>query len=433
MIEKSLNVPAGKNRSARFCVADLTDGDVFPAFNTVNLREEANGFVAAEGSEFVFEAPEGTEEIYTTVENCFAYADKRIYIYDKTGTRSGYALINYRPNEVGYYYIPLGYGRFCAVNDNSFQAFTQNSATGFANSHGGTSFVVINDRVFLVNGLSIHYTGFFDDMETWAQKTAPTSAGTIPISNCAGNGLKLVGRNGFAYLFLEYDIWRLEALAEPANFKIKEYRFSLDRVHEKSVADCGEHIYFCTERGMYSFDGSTCRIVEDRVLTQVDFSQPVRACCAGGRYYATAIFTDGTRGMFVYDDHTKRMYRLDIGSENIASTNRLHYMQDGGVYRFTGRHGFPTGGSGKGILETGKFRPNKDGRFVLQAVSVEGEGEFCVEAASETSSSVEGGANCRLVFPVSPRGETLSLRITTPSENARIFAITLEYREVKDA
>lgn len=430
MIKKSLAVPKGQNRSARFRAADLTDGKTFPALTTLNLREERGGLVAAEGSEFVADAPEGTEDIFVSPGKCYAFADNYMYIIENGETR-GSAKVFTLPNEVGHYHTRIGNEVMYLLNDEHFMTFRPNSSSEPANSIGGTSCTIVNDRFFCINGLRLQYSGWLDSMDSWGVYN-PMGAGIITLSDFAGKGLKLIGRNGYAYLFLEHDIWKLELLCEPSNFKIKEYYFSLDTVHGRSVVDFGDHIYFCTESGMFSFDGNKCTPVVNSVTDQVDFREPVRACGAEGKYYATVIFRDGTRGMLVLDDRTAQAYRLDLGSPFINASYQLHYLSDGKIYRFTGERGYPAGSSGKGVLDTGVFRPNPSGRFVLQAVKVEGEGSFRVEAAAEGHTAIEGPANSRLVFAVPPRGETLSLRVTTSSKNARIAAITLEFREVNN-
>ena len=432
MIGNTLAVPAGKNRSARFGVADLTDAKKFPAFSAINLREDGNGFVAAEGTEFVADAPEGTEEIYAALDKCFAYVNGEMYTI-ADGKIAGKSTVRSLPNELGHYFGHATGSKIGIVTDTRFLNFTHNGSTLYGGSIGGSSFTVINDRIFSINGLQLQYSDWFDNMEDFGLYKS-TASGIIDLPDFAGKGLKLVGRNGFAYLILEHDIWKLELLSDPLNFKIKEYQFSLDTVHEKSVADCGSHIYFCTTRGLVSFDGSKCKPVECDLIKSVDFLQPVYACRAEGRYYASVAFKGKGRGMLVYDDLTKRAYRLDISTTHFNAWHKLHYLTaQGKIYRFTGKNGFPAGSSvGCGILETGKFRPFEKGRFVLHAITVEGVGHYVINATAEVGGGVEGMAGNRLIFKVPPRGETLSLRIDATSPGTRLEAITLEFREVEN-
>ncbi len=424
----TLPPPEGGVRRARFPLSAFKDREKFPELSFCNLREEAGALVLSEGSEEVNILPENTERIYSVNGAVFAFTGD--YLYKIDGTLKSRDKCTDPPVCMVYYMTKSGLERVYGVNSSAFQIYTGTSIQTFYAPGGGTCLAMLNDRSFLMSGARIRYSAR-PDTEDWLKEPYdPLGPGTIELPRDRGNALKLVPRLNLLYIFLDRGIWRLEAQADPCNFKIREYPYCEGRILGRSIADCGSRVLFFTERGFAAFDGNKSVPVDDPLAAEVDLSEEPEAVHWSGRYYARVKFRDGRRGMFVYNVAHGTSYRMDLLTHTIAASDAVYYPLGTKLYRLVASSGYAQGGSGACEFRTGRFRPFANGDHILRSVIVEGEGTFTLTASSEKNTAEgKGSANRRIVFSGAPRGETLSLTVRSSSPDARIVAIDFEWRE----
>ncbi len=120
-----------------------------------------------------------------------------------------------------------------------------------------------------IKSLCIHYERAFatvhgEGISLWFSKSLdPTdwsisaqSGGYIEFADKGGKLTKAVSFMGYLYVFREYAIERVSALAEQTEFNVKKVYTSTDKIFHNTIAVCGECIIFLSESGLYYFDGA---------------------------------------------------------------------------------------------------------------------------------------------------------------------------------
>ena len=118
------------------------------------------------------------------------------------------------------------------------------------------------------SSLAIHYERVFGvvngkENQVWFSSVLdPTNwvvsgedAGFIAFQDECGDVEKIVSFLGYLYIFREHGIFRLTAYGDQSEFSLKKVFTDVARIYKHTIVLAGNKIMFCTDEGIYTFDG----------------------------------------------------------------------------------------------------------------------------------------------------------------------------------
>lgn len=316
-----------------------------------------------------------------------------------------------------------------------------------------TSFALCKDGVYALSGgektrlsepadcAAIHRERLFlarGNTVCWSAPLSPSNfseqdAGYADLPSGRGKIVSLVPFCGKLYLFRENGIDELAAPGEAIGFRLNRLPCACGELIRGTVRDCGGSILFLTKNGLYSFNGSVCTRLGGCGSGEIEPSEEYETAAAGGKYYA-AVRVHGENCVWCVDPAQESGHFIRVQATSVAGGETLSLIADGKLCGLTPK-GMPPAGRREWTLST---EPSllglSAGRKYLDAVAVEGEGDFRIEARAESgpARAASGRAGERLRFPLPVRGTSFSFRIRSISENARIERLVFMVREEKN-
>lgn len=170
-------------------------------------------------------------------------------------------------------------------------------------------------------GISLWFSKSLDPTD-WT--VGSESGGYMDFADNGGKLTKLISFMGYLYVFREYSIERVSALAEQTEFAVRKVYSSTDRIFEKTVAVCGDCMIFLSETGLYRFDGAN--VTKLSVISQEELG--IFGNSAVGAYFRGVYFlgcylerfeeekTNTKRADFI-ENNCLLLYDLDSGKTQI--------------------------------------------------------------------------------------------------------------------
>lgn len=169
-----------------------------------------------------------------------------------------------------------------------------------------------------------------------------SGAGYVYLSERLGKILSLHDFSDRLVIMRERGISLLSAYGAPENFKLED-ACECPSAIAGTAAEVGGKLFFCTEDGMYSFDGSKISLCDHALAG--DMTSPVSAFGADGRYYFAAAYSAALsrKVLYRYDVFSKDMCLVDVsissgayggGTALMSSGNRLYTLQKAEKYQY---------------------------------------------------------------------------------------------------
>ncbi|MDE6273430.1 MAG: hypothetical protein K2L87_00075 [Clostridiales bacterium] len=423
-VEKQLSPPAFDSRRVHLSGRTLAGRDSL-LVNCRYLKAEGDALVLAEGTEFKFDLPVGTRRLFHTGQDGYFYAYAGSTLYRVGNGSSEVIFSNSTLSDVVRHMNSGGGIQTYAVCGNYVYQLG-NDATAISAPAGGDCGAVYRDRLFTAKNYRVSYSRALDVRNSVG---GVQGHGYIDLPHEGGRIRRMVAFDDKLFLFREYGISYLRVHGDNLTFKAGTISYSYGRLIERSLAVCGDCIAFLTESGFFRFDGTVCERIP--LGADINLSLPMEGAGFEGTYYAAVILNSDMRALFVYDFKEKSTHLLPREATAVMASCGVYFVDAYKLYALT-RRGVPQGECA--VLETElSLLELADGNKYLDAVVVEGEGHFTVEARSESGRAEEaqGAAGHRLAFRYPVRGNAFAFRIRSYSPNVRICGLTLYVRQEK--
>lgn len=107
---------------------------------------------------------------------------------------------------------------------------------------------------------------FSDDLDPTNWSVSLTEAGFIEMLDERGALKKVLSFNDYIYVFRDYGITRISAIADQTTFSVAHLFVSSGKIYPNTVITCGDVILFLASDGLYRFDGVSC----SKILTNIE-------------------------------------------------------------------------------------------------------------------------------------------------------------------
>ncbi len=214
-------------------------------------------------------------------------------------------------------------------------------------------------------------------------------SGYICLPPEGGNILRLLSYDDRLIAVRERGITVVRAYGDPQNYKVdlSANYLTADYIIEATCAVCGGEIAFCTQRGLYSFDGSDIARLAD--FGDCGISSPQFAAAVGERYFLSCTHEHIGSCVYCYDGELKK------GSVMRAQPSALFAGEDG-VYAVCGTQmqKIVAGGAGEWYSRPVNFGGS---HAYLKCVRTESDGEASVTISSGGASHTFSGVGAHRV------------------------------------
>ncbi len=312
-----------------------------------------------------------------------------------------------------------------AVSNEGVLQTTVNSLRVIKNECSPACIAYHYERIFYAEGDKISYS---TPVNTENLEESVQNAGEILLPEGNGSALALLSYKEKLYLFRERGIMQLRALGDTLNFKVTTVPFACGKIVQNSVACSGRYVYFCTESGVYRFNGAYCTRVKNVPVFNV--AEGVSAACFDGKYYLAFSYGEGKRAILCVDEEESPRL-IAANATALAGGDALYYAEGGKIYRLTEK-GVCVGDSRGFCYESECTGLGLSaGRKRLEFLTVEGEGELHAHVKNERGEGVcmrgRAGEHFRLPKPLC--GNAYSVKITSQDESLRLTGITFGIEE----
>lgn len=288
----------------------------------------------------------------------------------------------------------------------------------------GSAGAIFRERLFLAQGSRLSYSAPLDP-EKFALTEEDT--GKIELSDAGGDILALIPHGDRLLVFRTHEILKLRADANDLNFSFSKVKFDGGEILAGSIQSCGRLVVFRTQRGLYTFDGDTCKRTDtdDEAITLVT---PAVSGAHAGLYYARAKLNSAGY-MFVFDPETEESYLVGADPVMIAGNAKGLWFGDGSMLLRAGEEGDSV--FNYSLLACEFDLTEKSSEYVLESVTVTGKGSFTlsVQAGSEQTKDYKikayEEAKLRRTLPLGK----LRLNFHTFDEDVVISGVILRLRE----
>ena len=255
--------------------------------------------------------------------------------------------------------------------------------------------------------------------------------GVIDLPDGRGDILSFTELDNVFYIFRQFGIQKLTAKGREEDFVLSDADAPAARICHGSICTENGKAYFLTDRGMYSFDGSSVKpFFRDHDLQPAP-GENVRAAACGGRVYLSADFEAGRAlGIFCEDEKDGFLVAEEgraLCAVRAPSGLYIVFYKEGRLYTF------PSGapGGAPALWESAPALPFGGAEGVLEELVLAGEGNFALEAVSERGCRridclLSGGAKR---FRIDLRGARFVFRVHSRGEAGKVFALTAGYSD----
>jgi hypothetical protein len=200
-----------------------------------------------------------------------------------------------------------------------------------------------------------------------------TGSGYIYLPTDGGKILRLINYDEKLLAVREHGITIISAYGEPQNYAVKETASYLtyDGVIEDSIAVCGGKLFFCTNSGIFAFDGNDIERQENEF--EYDISAYVSAVAVGDRYCVmcnSGAF--GDNALFIYETEEKSGYYVGVNCLKLVGCDCLYAFCADGFYSFR-EH------CGEGSWRSVAVNFGTNGGKLLREVYLECEGDITLK------------------------------------------------------
>lgn len=420
MIEKSFPVPACTRYTLDFPLSLLRACGKIRRVRLSHMKEEGGALVCAEGTALKYNFRGQLDGLYCIPAELLFFSMPAAQ-FTRIG-KNYFTYVREQIHSVVECYDKNGNQFICFLTETHLYRVYSTSYMTVAN-FGGTCAALHYERLYFASGERLYYT----EPMVYTTLTTDTTygGGYIDFPDAGGKILEIVSFKDKLYLFRERGITAVTAFGDPLNFKTAALPYSCGDIITGSVACCGEKIYFFTQNGFYSFDGSLCKKVENADEDDVDLTAAIHSVCYGGRYYAGIKKSGGTRVFYSYDPKTERGRYINLDCNLVAANDKLYFTSGNTIYEF----------SGKALPENGEcalevvFTPGdqKAGEKFAESVYVAGAGGITLSLVSDRGekTAVKGRCGKLIRLPRALRGETFGLKITPDDADFEIRSVSV--------
>lgn len=418
-IPKRTVYPLYRSRELRFGLSELYDHFMFR-----HLRESGGELVCAEGTEEVASVSCVPAALYTVGNEVYVWSAQTLKLYRCTEPVSETNMTR-KPNRLFSLYDRANKRYLCAVNGNAVTVVTDEESRTVASGKGGVCGAVFKERLFTAKGNKIFYS---EPMQPDCWDEASGKGGYVELPADEGDFVGAVALREQLFFFRERGIVQLRAGGDELNFKAVPFRFGAGTIAPDTIADCGNAVYFFTDRGLFSFSGGACVQIERSLFSQMT-GKPNQAASFEGNYYASCTHRVYGKCIYCYEPLTGRA-RFILCNVNCFAAGRGVWLTNGNTVSKLTAKGLPKSGSCELWCGLQDFGMSADERF-FDGVRIDGAGTFTVTVQTERgeSASAHGSAGETLRFPVLLRGGKFSLRVRAEGTDFKIRSLTVSARE----
>ena len=333
--EKRTVVPKVKDAVLRYTPERLQKEGELHLFH---LREGANGFELAEGAEYLFAVSETATRLFEVPDELFVYEPPlRRFLRPLTEGKDFYAGVDTEPTFVVSVYVGESRWGYYVCNDREIHYLIGglSSCEDHGDYFGATAGIWFKERFFFTFGKRLYYTqaGVLDYFENY--KSNPEGFGYVDLfSSTDGDLMGLFALDGTLYIFRERGLLEMRVGGDQLNYRAQRLEYGCGRFIANSLVDCGGTACFLTEKGLFSFDGKSCKLLDDKLMDEIVLEKrPFEACCVGTTYYALLMRKNGKRAIYAYDHLRGKAHWLNVEAESIGGLKSLYVRYDLGVYR----------------------------------------------------------------------------------------------------
>lgn len=413
MTEKSYPVPAAVYRTYRLPVCALAQTANIKKLSQTHMREQGDALVCAETEVKTYHLEEGVTRFFCTDTEVYAQAARKVYMLDSNVSKTGFNDLT----RVVKYIDDLGREIIIALSETRTYQLKNNTPYVVASAIGGTCMCFFRDRMFIGGGMRLNYSEalYYDKMNDFATQ----KSGYIDLlEDGKGKIIETVPFGDKLYLFRENGITEFTGGGDPLDFRLKEVPCGAGRIQEGSVANCGDKVYFFTDGGMFTFNGSTVSPVKSADCSRIDFESPIYGAAVDGVYYASVV-VDGQRIFYRYDGRSESGRYLSVENETIAARGKdIYFLWNGGIYRLA-KWALPPVRENCNLQFTFCLPDEKDRDRYLEAIEVTGDYDYDITVTTASGTlSFTGNGKTRFKRPL--RGEEFQVKIVPQN---RMFAL----------
>lgn len=371
MIEKTLEIPEISHDVLRI-TPDFLRSEHTIYYYPLQMVQEGNVFAVGEGSAVVKDFIEKVNKLFGLGDKMYyRTTDGKLVTFPATSGISGMGKVNC---VFGYHDDRGRFKQFCAT-DEAILSFSGTTKYVVTEEFGGKAGVYHNERLFVAEGTTIHYSGaqFTDTF-----MVGDYDGGSFSVGGECGDIIALHSYARRLYAFCKHSIFRIRADASDLNFKIEPLPYCGEDILEGSVQNCGSCIAFMTEAGVYTFNGATAKRIF--ATDSVVFPKPIEAASFQGKYYVIANVPERKGGDILRIDPTDGSYYFITANATLigACDDKLYYRRGDSIMQLGGK-GFPAYSHDAGIIAEVEL-PDHDGEdYVIEAVTATGSGDFFLE------------------------------------------------------
>ena len=137
------------------------------------------------------------------------------------------------------------------------------------------------ERIFGVAGATSPRVYFSAPMQPDNWQVSYDAGGYIDIDHTCGRPYKVVSFLDYVYVFCEYGIYRISAYSNQAEFSMRKMLVSSGMIYPDTITVCADKIMFCSEEGVFTFDG----VDAYKVMDSYDSLRAKKASFGQGCYY----------------------------------------------------------------------------------------------------------------------------------------------------
>ena len=137
------------------------------------------------------------------------------------------------------------------------------------------------ERIFGVSGATSPRVWFSAPMQPDNWEVSYDAGGYIDIDHTCGRPYKVVSFLDYVYVFCEYGVYRITAYSNQSEFSMRRILVSSGMIYPDTITVCADKIMFCSEEGVFVFDG----VDAYKVMDSYDSLRAKKASFGQGCYY----------------------------------------------------------------------------------------------------------------------------------------------------
>ncbi len=342
--EKTVTLIGAQTAVGRLFNAAKTKGGAMPRFSPVNTGYSPSiyniscGFVAKDGTMFL---------VSRLALYCKPSGEKTF-----TVIASGLARTPFFAEYDGGILISDG------VTDYTYCGGELTSCESLMPLYGG---IIHYSRLFgvdLSDGYTVRWSaaGTVDD---WSEGIR--NSGWLKLSPEKGEVLQLISYNDKLIAVRERGLTVIRVYGDTENFRINGTDTNTDDIISGTAAVCANKLFFATNSGLYSYDGSDINKEED---TSLDGLGRILAGTACGNYYFASVYLDGDLVVACINGESGETSFCNITADYMFASGEAYVASAGTLYRLY----YP---AGTVVWDSGYINLGSDGKKFLKSVYID--------------------------------------------------------------